>query len=125
MLLFLQNHLQDQGLYPDDGSFRFTSITFEDCEIFRTHPDNKTRASQDDDIRASVSRSFLTPNQTSLCTPAENFKKSIKRDASLFVAFKDGKFWDNWRRSTLAIARAQDADQVLDLNCIPVTTEDI
>ena len=62
MLLFLQNHLQDQGLYPDDGSFRFTSITFEECEIFRKHPDNKTRASQDDDIRSSVSRSFLTLN---------------------------------------------------------------
>ena len=45
MLLFYQNHLHEQGLHPDDGSFRFTSITFEDCKIFRTHPDNKTRAS--------------------------------------------------------------------------------
>ena len=28
-------------------------------------------------------------------TPAEMFKKSAKRDASLFSNFKDGKFWDN------------------------------
>ena len=95
-----------QGLFPDDGSFRCTSITLQDHEIFTKDPDNKTRASQDDDIRSAVPRSYLSPNQTSLCTPAENFKKSIKRDASLFVSFEDGKFWDNYRRSTLAIARA-------------------
>ena len=35
MLLFYQNYLQEQGLFPDDGSFRCTSITLEDCEIFR------------------------------------------------------------------------------------------
>ena len=58
MLLFYQNHLHEQGLCPDDGSFRHTSITFEDYETFRKHPDNKTRASQDDDNRASVPRSF-------------------------------------------------------------------
>ena len=28
MLLFYQNHLQEQGLFPDDGSFRCTSISF-------------------------------------------------------------------------------------------------
>ena len=45
MLLFCLNHLHEQGLCPDDGSFRFTSITFEDHETFRKHPVNKTRAS--------------------------------------------------------------------------------
>ena len=82
MFLFYLNHLHEQGLYPDDGSFRYTSITFEDYETFRKHPDNMIRVRQDDDIRASVPRSFLTPTQTSLCTPAESFKKSIKRDIS-------------------------------------------
>ena len=121
MLLFYQNYLQEQGLFPDDGSFRHISISFEDCEIFRKDPDNKTRASQDDDIRSPVPRSLLSSNQTSSCTPAENFKKSIKRDATLFPTFKDGKHWNNWRRSTLAIARAQDAGDVLDDDYSPLS----
>ena len=95
ILLFYQNYPQEQGLFPNDGSFRCTSISFEDCEIFRKDPDNKTKASQDDDMRSPVPRSLLSPNQTSLCTPAENFKKSKKRDATLFPTFKDGNHLDN------------------------------
>ena len=90
-LLFYQNYLKEQGLFPDDGSFRCTSISLQDCKIFRQEPDNKTRASQDNDIRTPVPRSLLSPNQTTSHTPAETFKKSIKRDATLFPTFKDGK----------------------------------
>ena len=122
MLHFYHNYLHEYELFPEDGSFRFTSISLEDCEIFRKHPDQTTRASQDSDIRTPVPKSLSSSNQTS--TPAQAFKKSIKRDATLFPTFKDGKYWDNWRRSSLAIARAQDAEDVLNHNCAPLNDLD-
>ena len=46
-------------------------------------------------------------------TPVESFKHSIKGDSIHFSNFKEGKYWDAWRRNTLATARAQDAYSVL------------
>ena len=57
-------------------------------------------------------------------SPAESFRKSIKRDASLFTTFKDSKFWDNWRRNTLATARVQDVDEIFDHQYMPWTNDD-
>ena len=37
-----------------------------------------------------------------------DFKCGIKRDTSQFIALKDDSAWDNWNRSTMAQARAQD-----------------
>ena len=34
MLLFFKNYLQEQGIFPDDGSFRCTSISLKDHQIF-------------------------------------------------------------------------------------------
>ena len=35
-----------------------------------------------------------------------DFKKGIKRDASLFMVLKDPKEWDSWHCSTVAQVRA-------------------
>ena len=59
------------------------------------------------------------------CTPAETFKKGIKRDASIYSTFKDGKQWDTWRRHLRATAMAQDKDDVLNADYNPATTEGI
>ena len=42
------------------------------------------------------------------------FKKSTRRDALLLSNFKDGKFQDYWRRSTIDTANSQDITDVLD-----------
>lgn len=72
-----------------------------------------------------------TKSPTTLSTPAPmvtklttSFKKGIKRDASLFKSFKDDKYWDTWRRHTLAQARAQDVADVLNESYVPVGTEE-
>lgn len=57
-------------------------------------------------------------------TPVESFKRSIKRDSIQFTNFKEGKCWDTRRRNTLATARAQDIDDVLDLEHSPSTQEE-
>jgi len=50
-------------------------------------------------------------------------KKGIKRDASLFVVFKDPKYWDSWHCSTVAQAWAQDVSDVLSPSFKPATGE--
>ena len=39
-ILSYQNHLGDQSLFPDYGSFTHVSISLNDLNSFRTHPDN-------------------------------------------------------------------------------------
>ena len=53
-------------------------------------------------------------------TPAELFKRGIKRDPTLFPTLKDEKFNDNWHRSFVNQARAQDVSEVLDPKYIPL-----
>ena len=51
--------------------------------------------------------------------PAEDFKKSIKRDKTYYFVLKDDKQWDNWRRVTVAIARSHNCEDVFDPNYKP------
>ena len=55
--------------------------------------------------------------------PLNDFRKGIKRDASLFTILKDPKQWDSWHRSTMAQARAQDVSEVLDPSFVPSQSE--
>jgi len=52
-----------------------------------------------------------------------DFKKGIKRDASLFVVLKDLREWDSWHCSTVAQAQAQDVSDVLDPVFKPLPAE--
>ena len=58
-------------------------------------------------------------------THVKSFKRRIKQHSSQFTNFKDVKCWNTWRRNTLATARAQDADKVLDLDYAPLNQEDM
>ena len=53
-------------------------------------------------------------------TPAELFRRGIKRDPTLFPTLKDEKFNDNWHRSFVNQARAQDVSEVLDPLYVPM-----
>ena len=55
------------------------------------------------------------------------FSCLCKSSSASFIlsTFKDGKYWDTWRRNTLAIARAQDVAEVLDTDYHPVTTDNV
>ncbi len=57
---------------------------------------------------------------TPMFTPAEMFRRGIKRDSTLFPTLKDEKFNDNWHRSFVNQARAQDVSEVLDPNYMPL-----
>ena len=42
MLLHYKRHLLEKDLHQDDGSFRFSSITMNDYDIFATHSERKS-----------------------------------------------------------------------------------
>jgi hypothetical protein len=62
----------------------------------------------------------LSPSITSTSPrtqdPIADFKKGIKRDATLFTLVKDGMQWDTWQQNTLAQACAQGIKDALDVN---------
>src|SRR5688500_11420450 len=55
----------------------------------------------------------------------KEFKCGIEHNISQFPTLKDDNTWDNWNRSTVVQARAQDIIDVLDPVYIPSTAEDI
>ena len=56
----------------------------------------------------------LVDNFKVACLPDDYFKKNFKGDACIFTNFKEGKYWDAWKRNDLATTRAQDTVKVLD-----------
>src|SRR5687767_10007925 len=98
----------------------FTCVTKEDFDLFRTSKSF-----------APLPTVAVTANQPQTVRPpfvidlVKEFKRGIKRDALQFSLLKDDAAWDNWNRSTVAQARAQDIAEVLDPTYAPVAIEDI
>ena len=56
-------------------------------------------------------------------SPADEFKKSIKRDPTAFKSFSDRRQWNPWHREFRAIANAQGLGDVLDSAYTPSSTD--
>ena len=57
-------------------------------------------------------------------TPAEEFKKTIKRDKSHYKALKQDKMWDDWRRSTMTTAKTHGCEDIFNARYTPKTDEE-
>jgi hypothetical protein len=57
--------------------------------------------------------SNYTPSMR-VATPLQDFEKGIRRDKAAYLALKDNKAWDSWRRSTIATARTHKCEEVFD-----------
>ena len=91
-----------------------------------SHPDDIALISSTGEItNAPPANAGLSNNFKVTCSPASSFKKSIKRDASLFTTFKERKYWDAWPRNALATARAQDVAEVLNSDYLAATNDDV
>jgi len=98
----------------------WTSVTKEDFDRFRIS-DACINATEKDNTfspPAQVTSHVTAPKKND---PLTDFKRGIKRDASLFIVLKDSKQWDSWHRSTMAQARAQDVSEVLNHSYVPIT----
>ena len=73
---------------------------------------------------STSSSSSPTTSKPSPYSPTQLFKRNIKRDPSLFPTLKDERFNDNWHRSFVTQARAQDVMDVLNPQYKPSTQDD-
>ena len=67
----------------------------------------------------------LTAPVAAARTPTVNdLKKYIKRNQTLFPTLKDEKCQDSWHRSFVNQCRAQDLEEIINLNCTPQIVEE-
>ncbi|GAX10783.1 hypothetical protein FisN_1Hu321, partial [Fistulifera solaris] len=57
-------------------------------------------------------------------SPADAFRRGIKRDPSLFPTLKNESYNDSWHRSFVTQARAQSVSDVLDDQYVPTTDDE-
>ena len=114
-------YLRTSGTNALTQATDWMALTQEDFDDFRitkyTPP-----LSQPSPIATSSTTATAPPSTK--YTPAELFRRGIKRDPSLFPVLKEEKFNDTWHRSFVNQARAQDVIQVLDKAYVPSTAED-
>ena len=93
---------------------------------FAKHPDDiALMSSTGESTTKTPANTGLSDNFKVTFSPVDSFKKSIKRDSGIFTNFKEGKYWENWHRNTLATARAQNAAELLNSDYCAVTTDDV
>ncbi len=118
---FRAHNLNHVGLDKAD----WLNLTPRDFAIFRLDPDYRVWRDQDKATAPPLPAALITAKASaSTYTPADLFKRGIKRDPSLFPILKDERFNDSWHRSFKTQARAQDLMNVLDPKYKPQNQED-
>ena len=93
----------------------WTEITQEEFDEFRISPTYiATRTPTALSLPAIHKTGPNTSANPNSYSPADIFRRGIKKDATLFPVLKDEKFNDSWHRSFVNQARAQDLSEVLD-----------
>ena len=118
-LLYYHIHRRNEFNAIDDWS----KITKDEFDDFRINPDYTLHPPV-----PKYSQKHLTSkpqSSTPSLSSVDFFKRGIKRDPSLFPALKDERFNEQWHRSMVTQARAQDVSEVLDPLYVPLTTDDL
>lgn len=72
-----------------------------------------------------VSSPTSSTNRLATRSPAEDFRRGVKRDPSHYLPLREDKQWDSWRRSTISTARAHGCEDVFNPNYKPRTSDDM
>ena len=87
-------------------------------------PDQANQPSSTTQTQVGATSASSSPTVKSY-TSVNDFKKGIKRDVSSYPKFTDDKFWDTWKMTVQAQARAHDLEEVLDEGYTPTAADDI
>ena len=91
ILAHYQSHLRATEVFPEDtDTFRFNYISRKDHVNFMSYPDAIALTSTGVITTNPPANTGLAEKSKVACSPADSFKKSIKRDAGIFNAFKEG-----------------------------------
>jgi hypothetical protein len=58
-------------------------------------------------------------------TPADDFRRGVKRDKGHYNELKDEKQWDEWKRATISTIYAHGIENIINPAYIPITPDDI
>ena len=116
------------------------SLSIDDFEAFHQSPaisyykgktlDNVTTVNLTPYLNANTATNATVSNTTTTTTtkkvmdPVQEFDKGVKRDITVFPSLKDERNWDQFLRTTKAIARTQKMSNVLDSTYVPSTPEE-
>ena len=113
-LMSLNQWYIEQGTHDDAV---FIGLDAEGLTEFRRH-----KASQP--IVSPAPVPSPAPVHTAALSPADEFKKGIKRDVTAYSVFRERKHWNTWYRDFHATAIAQGLANVLDPSYVPSTPEE-
>ena len=102
---------------PLSESGEWGAITQLDFNTYRVN----SHVASESPHAANATAALATP----LRSPADFFRRGIKRDSAVFPVLKDEKFNDTWHRSFANQARAQDVMEILDATYVPETPEQV
>ena len=110
---------------PLDSLSDWTNLTESEFDRYRIGTNYIPSLSRTNPVVANQQQALTASiNTTSKFSPADLFRRGIKRDPNLFPTLKEEKFNDTWHRSFVNQARAQDVMQVLDSNYTPSNAEE-
>ena len=122
--LAYDQYMDKQGLELD-----FAKVTQQEFDNYRISPAYRStiqaQLPKPATVTPPVVSSSTTSSHASNYSPVAMFRRSIKKDPSLFPTLKDDKYHDTWHRSFNTQAMAQDVSDVLNETYVPVSLDDI
>ena len=103
----------------EEGITDHTCVTNDDFNRFRIVSYDPSST-----LTATTNQRNISKITNNPCQPAEDFRRTIKRDKSHYKPLKENKQWDSWRRSTMATARSHGCEEILDPLYTPSTLEE-
>ena len=117
-----------QSLESVTGDVDYNAITQANFDSYRISPAYRATLCQPDPVLSSPAPTphlHTTSSQPSHFSPVAMFRRTIKKDPSLFPTLKDDKYHDVWHRSFNTQAVAQDVADILNEAYVPTTADDI
>ena len=108
---------------PTTNATEFLALTPDSLASWRRSQAASAPVVQPATSSAPSGRPSTSSTSGYVLSPADEFKKSIKRDPTAFKSFSDRKQWNPWHREFRAIANAQGLADVLDSTYVPSSTD--
>ena len=118
-----QQVFKDLGHFPDADEW--DNLSKDDYITYVESLGQAKTDSSQPSTPSTTSTPATTPSIPKTPNIVSDFKKSVKKDVQSFSKFEEDKFWDAWKMSVEAQARAQDLEEVLQPTYVPVGTDDI
>ena len=113
---------KDLGHFPDADEW--DKLTKDDYIAYVENLGQAKSVSNQSSTPSTTSTPVTTPSVPKSTNIVSDFKKSVKKDVQSFSKFEEDKFWDAWKMSVEAQARAQDLEDVLQPTFVPVGTDE-